>query len=162
MALTFTALGALASLLGKLLSFGTNPWWYLILGILMILMALQTWGIITLIPPTYAQSLNSRRGYLGSFVTGILGGLFSSPCATPVLIALLALVARSGNPVWGIVLLLLYSVGHSVLVILAGTFMGFTGKITRSGRYGLFASAVNILLGAGILIAGLYLVYLGF
>lgn len=161
MALTFTALGATASLLGKLLNFGTSGWWYLLLGSLMILMALQTWGIITIVPASYAQSKNTRRGYPGAFVMGILGGLFSSPCATPVLIALLAVVARSGKPVWGIFLLLLYSIGHSVLVLIAGTFMGFTGKVANNERYGIFAKIVNIVLGLVILLAGLYLVYTG-
>lgn len=161
MAITFTALGATASLLGKLLNFGASGWWYLILGALMILMALQTWGIITIIPASYAQSRNTKRGYPGAILMGVLGGLFSSPCATPVLIALLAVVARSGNPVWGIFLLLLYSIGHSVLVVVAGTFMGLTGKIANSGRYGLFAKVVNILLGFVILLAGLFLVYTG-
>jgi len=162
MAITFTTLGVLASLLGKLFNFGTGGWWYLVLGTLMIAMALQTWGIITIIPASYAQGKNTKRGYVGAFLTGILGGLFSSPCATPVLIALLALVARESNPLWGILLLLLYSVGHSVLVIVTGTFMGFAKKLTQNSRYGIFAHAVNILLGSGILIAGLYLLYQGF
>lgn len=161
MALTFTALGAAASILGRLLNFGSSGWWYLVLGGLLILMALQTWGIITIIPASYAQSKNTRRGYPGALVTGILGGLFSSPCATPVLVALLAVVAKSGNLLWGILLLLLYSLGHSVLVLVAGTFMGFTGKITTNERYGSFAKVVNITLGLVILLAGLYLVYTG-
>jgi len=161
MAITFTALGAGASLLGKLLNLGTGGWWYLALGGLMILMALQTWGIITIIPSTYAHSKNTRKGYLGALIMGVLGGLFSSPCATPVLIALLALVARSGNPAWGIFLLLLYSIGHSVLVIIAGTFMGLTGKLTKSDSYGVFAKILNVALGIVILLAGLYLIYTG-
>jgi cytochrome c-type biogenesis protein len=161
-AITFTTLGALASLLGKLFNFGTGGWWYVVLGVLMIAMALQTWGILTIIPASYAQSKNTKRGYVGAFLTGVLGGLFSSPCATPVLIALLALVARGSNPLWGILLLLLYSIGHSILVIVSGTFMGLTRKVTQSSRYGFFAQGVNILLGASILFAGLYLLYLGF
>jgi cytochrome c biogenesis protein CcdA len=138
MALTFTALGTAASLLGKLLNIGTAPWWYIVLGLLMIAMALQTWGVITLIPATYAQSKGRKKGYAGAFGMGILGGLFSSPCATPVLIALLALVARGTNPLWGTFLLLLYSIGHGILSVGAGTFMGLTGKLTRSSRYGFF------------------------
>lgn len=161
MAITFTALGAAASLLGKLMSFGASSWWYLALGALMILMALQTWGIITIIPSTYAQSKNTKRGYPGALAMGVLGGLFSSPCATPVLIALLAVVAQSGNPLWGIFLLLLYSLGHSVLVLIAGTFVGLVGKITKSERYGILARIVSILLGAVIMLVGLYLVYSG-
>ena len=158
MAITFTALGAAASLLGKLMSFGMGGVWYLVLGALMILMALQTWGIINIIPSTYAQSKNTRRGYPGALVMGILGGLFSSPCATPVLVALLALVAQSGNPLWGIFLLLLYSIGHSILVVLAGTFMGLAAKITKSERYGTISKILNILLGLGIIFVGFYLI----
>jgi len=161
MAITFTALGAAASLLGRLMSFGTASWWYILLGALMILMALQTWGIITIIPASYAQSKNTKRGYAGAFMTGALGGLFSSPCATPVLIALLALVARSGRPAWGISLLLLYSLGHSVLIIAAGTFLGLAGKLAKNAGYGIFSKAVNIVLGSAILLAGFYLVYSG-
>jgi len=161
MAIAFTALGATASLLGKILNFGTGGWWYLLLGALMILMALQTWGIITIIPGTYAQSKNTRKGYPGALIMGILGGLFSSPCATPVLISLLAVVARRGKPLWGIFLLFLYSIGHSVLVVIAGTFMGFTGKVTRNGKYGVFSKIVNTLLGLVILLAGLFLIYSG-
>lgn len=161
MAVTFTALGAAASLLGRLMSFGTASWWYLILGSLMVLMALQTWGIINLIPSSYAQRFNKKKGYIGAFIMGILGGLFSSPCATPVLIALLAIVARSGKPAWGILLLLIYSIGHSALVLVAGTFMGFTSKLSASSKYGIFSKAVNIVIGGVILLAGFWLIYTG-
>lgn len=162
MAITFTTLGAAASLMGKLFGMGASGWWYLVLGLLMVAMALQTWGVITIIPSSYAQSLNKRRGYAGAFATGILGGFFSSPCATPVLIALLALVARESNPAWGILLLLLYSAGHSLLVVIVGTFMGLSGKATKSAGYGIFARVVNMLLGTGILAIGLSLLYHGF
>ena len=93
---------------------------------------------------------------------GVLAGFFSSPCATPVLLAILALVAHSENSLWGIILLLLYSIGHSILVILAGTFMGLTGNLVENPQYGRFSKGVNILLGFVILVIGLYLLYLGF
>ena len=91
-ALTFTALGTAASTAGMFFM-GAASWWYLILGSLMILMALQIWGIFEIIPSSYLMSKNRKKGYLGAFIAGILGGIFSSPCSTPVLIALLAIVA---------------------------------------------------------------------
>lgn len=91
-----------------------------------------------------------------------LPDFFSSPCATPVLLAILALVAHSGNSLWGIFLLLLYSIGHSILVIFAGTFMGLTGNLVGNPQYARFSKGVNILLGFVILMIGLYLLYLGF
>lgn len=160
-AVTFTILGTLASLVGRLV--GTSAsWWYLALGVLMVLMALQTWEIFNFIPSTYLLSKSTRRGYAGALIAGILVGVFSSPCATPVLIALLAIVAGKGSVVWGMLLLLLYSIGHGVLTIFAGTFIGFVRSITQNEMYGKASQWVKWCMGAVILLMGFYMFYLAF
>ena len=160
-AVTFTILGTLASLAGKLV--GTSAsWWYLALGILMVLMALQTWDIFNFIPSTYLLSKSTRRGYAGALIAGILGGIFSSPCATPVLIALLAIVAGKGNVAWGMLLLLLYSIGHGVLTIFAGTSVGFVRSMTQNEKYGKASQWMKWIMGAVILLIGFYMFYLAF
>ncbi len=161
MAVTFTVLGAAASLLGRLMQ-GAGSWWYLLLGILMLLMALQTWEIFNFIPSTFTLNRSTRRGFLGAFFTGILGGFFSSPCATPVLIVLLAVVAKEGSLIFGILLLLLYSIGHSVFVLIAGTSVGFVQKLSTSERYGISSRVIKIVMGTVILLIGFYMFYLGF
>ena len=161
MAVTFTVLGTLASLLGMLFM-TVGPWWYILLGIMMLLMALQTWGVYDFIPSTYAITKNKRRGYIGAFLAGILGGLFSTPCATPVLIALLAFVAQEGNLLRGVVLLLIFSIGRSFLVILIGTSIGLAQKISSSSGYGKISIAVRLFLGSVIALLAFYLFYLGF
>ncbi len=161
MAATFTALGTVASLLGNLIG-TSSKWWYLALGVLMLLMALQTWEIYNFIPSTYLTSKSTKKGYIGAFVAGILGGVFSSPCATPVLVVLLGIVARSGNVAWGVLLLLLYSIGHSFLVLVAGTSIGFVKKVTSSGKYGVFSQVLKYVMGGAILLIALYMFYLGF
>ena len=160
-AVTFTILGTLASLAGRLV--GTSAsWWYLALGILMVLMALQTWDIFNFIPSTYLLSKSTRRGYAGALIAGILGGIFSSPCATPVLIALLAIVAGKGKVAWGMLLLLLYSIGHGVLTIFAGTSVGFVRSITQNEKYGKASQWMKWIMGAVILLIGFYMFYLAF
>lgn len=161
MAVTFTILGTLASLFGKLMQ-GTGSWWYIILGILMLLMAMQTWEVYSFIPASYAISKSTKRGFIGAFLAGILGGLFSSPCATPVLVVLLAMVAKEGSLIWGMLLLLLYSVGHSFLVMIAGTSVGFVRKLSSSERYGKASKFLRIFMGTMILIVAFYMFYLGF
>lgn len=161
MAFTFTILGTTASLLGRLLG-SSNKWWYFVLGILMVMMALQTWEIFQFIPSTYLTSKNTKKGYAGALIAGILGGIFSSPCATPGLVVLLGIVARSGTVTWGILLLLFYSIGHSVLVLVAGTSIGFVRKITASSQYGRFSSVLKIVMGTAILAIALYMFYLSF
>jgi cytochrome c biogenesis protein CcdA len=158
---TFTVLGVIASLAGKLMV-NSASWWYIVLGVLMVLMALQTWGIFEIIPSSYLVSKNTRKGFVGAFIAGILGGIFSSPCSTPVLIALLAIVAGKGSILWGILLLLLYSIGHGILAIIAGASIGFVQKLTSSEKYCRASTVLKAVLGTLILLVGFYMFYLGF
>jgi len=160
-AVTFTALGVVAASIGYLIGVGAK-WWYLVLGALMVLMALQTWGIVNLIPSTYLTGSSKRRGYLGALLTGMLGGLFSSPCASPVLGAALAVAAGSGRLFRGTMLLLLSGVGHGALAVLAGSSIGAVNKLTQNERYGALSRVLKIGMGVLILLIGLYLFYLGF
>lgn len=161
MAVTFTVLGTIASLMGRLVQ-GTGSWWFIVLGVLMVLMALQTFEIIQIIPQPSAMNRNTRKGYLGAVIAGLLGGLFASPCATPVLIVLLAMVAKQGNLILGIVLLLLYSIGHSVIIMIAGTSVGFVKKLSASEKYGRYNQIFKIAMGIIILLLAFYMFYLGF
>ena len=160
-AITFIALGIIATSAGKLLG-NSSPLWYLVLGVLMVLMALQTWGIFNFIPSVNLLSKSKKRGFLGAFLAGILGGIFSSPCSTPVLIALLAIVAGNGSLPWGILLMLLYSIGHSALVIAAGTSIGFVQRINANESYSKVGTVLKIIMGAAILLIGLYMFWLAF
>lgn len=160
-AITFTILGTLAALAGNLIG-ATSSWWYGVLGALMILMALQTWEIFQFIPATYLMTKNTKTGYIGALAAGVLGGIFSSPCATPMLVALLAIVAGKGSVLWGMLLLLLYAIGHSFLTIVAGTSIGFVHALNRSETYGKLSKWVNGFLGTVMLLIGFYMFYLAF
>ncbi len=160
-AITFTILGVIATFAGSLI--GTSAsWWYMVLGALMFLMALQTWDIFEIIPSTYLASKNTKKGYLGALLAGILGGVFSSPCSTPVLIVLLAVVAGGSNMAWGILLLLLYSVGHGILAVIAGTSVGFVQKLSQSEKYGKVSKVLKIIMGALMTLIGFYMFNLAF
>lgn len=160
-AVTFITLGLIATSAGKLIGTSSQIW-YLILGILMVFMALQTWEIFQIIPSVNLLSKSKAKGAVGAFVAGILGGVFSSPCSTPVLIALLAIVARKGNLIWGILLMFLYSIGHSILVIIAGTSISFVKKISNNENYNMLGRVLKFLMGLVILLIGLYMFWLAF
>lgn len=160
-AVTFTVIGIIASLAGKLIGV-TGSWWYIFLGILMVLMALQTWGIFEFIPSSHLLSKSTKKGGIGAFIAGMLAGVFSSPCATPVLVALIAIVASQNNILWGAFLFILYSIGHGVLSVIAGTSVGFVQKLAANEKYGKASKIISIVMGALILLIGLYMFYLGF
>lgn len=160
-AITFVTLGVIATSAGKLIG-TSSKLWYILLGVLMVLMSLQTFGIINIIPSANLITKSKKKGFIGAFLAGILGGIFSSPCSTPVLIALLAIVADKGNMVWGIVLMLLYSIGHSALVILAGTSVGFVQKLNNNEKYNKVSTVLKMIMGIAILIIGLYMFWFAF
>ncbi len=160
-AITFTALGAVAALMGQLVQ-GIGSWWFIFLGVLMVLMALQIWELYIFIPQSTALSKNTKKGYLGAGIAGILAGLFASPCATPVLVVLLALVAEQGSLIWGILLLFLYSIGHSCIIVLAGSSLGFVRKMSSSEQYGKYTQISKIIMGLLVLLLAFYMFYLGF
>ncbi len=89
----------------------------------------------------------------------MLAGIFASPCSTPVLIALLAVVASSGSIAWSAVMLVAYSVGHSILAVIAGTSTGFVKSLSESKRYGRLSNVLKYVIGAVIALIGIHLIY---
>jgi cytochrome c-type biogenesis protein len=65
-----------------------------------------------------------RRGPVAAFVVGLVFGIALGPCSfafmAPVLAATLG--AASRNTAYAVALLLAYGVGHSLMIVLAGTF----------------------------------------
>ncbi|MDO5017881.1 MAG: cytochrome c biogenesis protein CcdA [Lagierella massiliensis] len=161
MALTFVSMSVLAIFAGMLIG-STSKIWYVILGILMILMALQTWGIYNFIPSKKLMMKDKKRGAIGAFIAGIVGGFFSSPCSTPVLVALLGILSGTGNLTWGIFLMLMYSLGHSFLIIVSGTSVSYVKKMKNSKTYSKFGKILNNVLGLLVLLIGFYMFWNAF
>jgi cytochrome c biogenesis protein CcdA len=159
-AVTFTVLGVLSSTVGRIFV-GIGTLWYLILGLVMIVVSLQMFGVIK-IGSNSCNIPKKRKGIIGAFLLGILGGIFSSPCSTPVLISILTFVAEKGNLLFGGILLFAYSIGHCVLVIIAGTSVGLTQSIGNSDKANKIVNALKYVFGILILLLGLYMLYLGF
>ena len=160
-AVTFTSFGVAAALLGTLVG-NAGRWWYFVLGAIMVLMALQMWGIVNLVPSTYLAAANRRRGYIGALIAGVIGGIFSSPCSTPVLIALIAMIAASESTVRGALLMLLYSAGCTALSVALGASPSLIRRIGQNEGMRKASKALSVLLGCGVFAIGIVLLYLGF
>lgn len=128
---TFTAFGAAAGLLGTM--FGTlgGPW-YLVAGVIALLMGGQMMGLYEFRLPIRRDYRPRQGGLAGAFLLGLFFGVVSSPCATPVLVLLLTLVAGKGQVLYGIALLFCYAIGHCLLMLFAGTFTGFVEGFAKA------------------------------
>ncbi|MBO6061665.1 MAG: sulfite exporter TauE/SafE family protein [Clostridia bacterium] len=156
--ITFITLGVIASAAGLLLE-EAEVWMHLALAVLLVLMALQMWGVINIIPSGNLYAGRNLRGGWGAFIAGLLAGVFSAHCAAPVIVALLAIVIDRGQIVFGVILLLLFSIGHGILSIVAGTSVGLVQKITENPKYEKIGKIIKICLGIVIMLAALYLLW---
>jgi cytochrome c-type biogenesis protein len=100
------------------------------------------------------------KGIIGSVILGLLFGVVSSPCATPVLAVILTYVASQGNPVYGASLLFVYALGHCILMLAAGTFAGMARVMIESKGLARFSMIARRTSGVIVILAGLYLLFL--
>lgn len=164
LAITFLVFGSLASVIGHFMHH-LGFVWYALLGIVMMIMALQIWGVIHLIPEHHDHCDTpkmQRKGYLGAFLAGMVSGAMASHCSTPVMIALLAMAAHSEHTLWGIFLLAAFALGHSILLVIAGTSYGIVEKWIYNNKYKRISKILRILMGVVILLMGASMLYLAF
>jgi len=157
LAVTFTALGLISGLLGRMFGDVGRFWKYAVAGVCL-LMGLHLLGLIKWNPPIPAGIRVKKQGYVGAFLLGLLFGVVSTPCAVPILAVLLAFVAEKGNVLYGGFLLFVYALGHSALVLVAGTSVGAAKGLLESK--GLRKAHAVIQKVAGVLIIGIGLYFL--
>ncbi len=121
--LSLVLLGSLSGLLGRI--YGQLPQVLgIVVPIITILMGLNLLGIFKIRLPN-GPDPETWQGKIpkpfAPIAAGLTFGLASSPCTTPVLAALLAWIAKDGNPATGIVLLACFGSGQVMPLLLAGT-----------------------------------------
>ena len=133
LSITFTILGAVASLAGTLMG-DIGGYWKYILSAVAIVMGLQMMGLLNFQIPTPRMVRTEQKGLIGAFLLGMLFGIASSPCATPVLALILTFVASKHNLAYGTSLLFVYALAHTVLIFTVGVSTGMAELFLKSHR----------------------------
>jgi cytochrome c-type biogenesis protein len=157
-AAAFTVLGIVASLAGTL--FGTtSKFWPILITIVCLVMG----GQILLFPnfeiPMPRGFTPKAGGIVGAFLLGALTGVIATPCAMPVLAVVLTYVAAKGNIVYGGLLLFTYALGHSLLVLIAGSSIGVAEAMVNSKGLKKASTILKKASGVLLLLVAAYFVY---
>ncbi len=137
LAATFTVVGVVAALAGQSIGMVLqHPVGVVVLvGVLAILMA-STFGAFEIrLPSGMMGKLGARRGYLGAIFMGIVMGAIAAPCVGPFLLALIALVAKTGSVPLGAVSFFATGIGLGLPYVFLGTFTGLVNRFPRSGGW---------------------------
>ena len=125
-----------------------------------VVMGLHLMGLLKFTIPVPVNLQPKTRGLVGALIMGLLFGVVSAPCAAPILVVLLTYLAGSGSSVaYGASLLLVYALGHSVLILLAGTSMGLARRLIESKKVTRATEILRRGAGGVIVLVGFYFVY---
>jgi len=161
--MSFSLLMLLVSKMGMMLSLA--PFWAYLLA------ALATFTVI-------AYALGWIQGFdkdkvvrkflrfklVGAVIIGLIFGLVSTPCASAPLVAIITIASQSGW-IYSYALVLAFALGHGMLLLVAGTSLGFTQSVVSSRKISRVSRLINdffIVVLAGIGFYFFYQMYLAF
>lgn len=161
--ISFSLLMLLVSKLGMMLSLA--PFWaYLLASIATFAVVAYTLGWIQGFDKDKVAQKFLRFKLLGAVIIGLIFGLVSTPCASAPLVAIITIASQSGW-VYSYALVLAFALGHGMLLLVAGTSLGFTQSVVSSQKISRVSRFINgffivVLMGIGFYF--LYQTYLVF
>jgi thiol:disulfide interchange protein DsbD len=163
MATMYTSLGVAAAFSGGL--FGgllQNPLVLGAIGVLFVGLSLSMFGLYSLQPPPWLlERLGGTGGTsaVGTFLSGLVVGVFAAPCIGPPVVALLALVGAKGDPWYGFTTFFTLAMGLGAPYLVLGTFSGLLSRLPRSGAWLMW---VERMFGVVLFSIGAFYLLLGF
>jgi cytochrome c-type biogenesis protein len=157
--LIFVALGASATVLGRLL-LAYRVWITRLGGALIILFGLYLLGVVRIASFDRERRVhlaNKPVGYLGTIFVGVAFGAGWTPCLGPILAAILTYTAAAADLSRGLPLLLAYSLGLAIPFVLAAVAVErFLETVTKLRPYLARVSQVS---GALLVIVGVLMMF---
>lgn len=156
---TLSLLGLFSSFAGALMV-GYLGYVQIAVGIVIILMGLTLLGVLPLpLPPT-----NFSLPIAGPYGVGLTFALLSSPCSSPVLIAVMVAAAASGSQIYSTLTMVSYALGYTAIIFFASLFTGLIKQtkvlLKYSERIVHFSSFVLMIAGGYYFFDGIHWVIL--
>ena len=144
-------LGLLAAGFGRTIGFLFQYRIFLVaVVIFFVAMALSMFGLFEFKPIGSIHRLLHKiggKGYRGALLMGLATGLIASPCASPVLVALLGYVGLKQSYALGFLLLVIFGLGMGLLFIIFGAAYGELAGKFKSGKWAVWIKrALGIML----------------
>ena len=139
MVVTNTSLGVFAALTGSLVgSVLRSTWTLLFLAGILFFLAMSMFGFYSLQAPAWILNrIGGRRpeNFLGLFFSGLVVGIFASPCIGPPVLALFTWVSTRADIKFSILAFFVLSWGLGFPYLVLGTFSGLIRRLPKSGTW---------------------------
>lgn len=156
--ITLTVIGLITAALGMMLG-DIGKTGGIIVSIVFILMGVWMLDIIPFLRIPQAAPDVKTKGGLGAFLLGLVFGLALGPCSFGFMMPLLLIVFNSASENFTLSagLLLSFALGHTVTIVLAGTFVNLVQKFLKWNEKSKGAVIFRWVCGILVVLKGIYL-----
>jgi len=158
--ITIAAIGAITAVAGRMMG-DVGKYGNYFVAIIFFLVGLHFLGIIPMPWSGTGQIGMKRKGLLAAFIIGLVFGIALGPCTFAYMAPMLAITFRlaSTKLAYGVLLLLMYGLGHCSVIVLAGTSTELVQRYMNWNEKSRGAIIVKKTCGVLVLLGGLYLIY---
>jgi cytochrome c-type biogenesis protein len=125
-----------------------------VVGAIILVMGLGLLGLIKIPLP----NINVDGSSFGPFGVGLTFALVSSPCASPVLFAVLAAAGASGSQLLAVLTMASYAFGYTIIIFLASLLTGFAKQAKLLLKH---SENITKIGSIALIIAGIYYLVTG-
>jgi cytochrome c-type biogenesis protein len=156
--ITIAIIGIITGMMGKMLG-DLGGWGYLFLSLFFILFGLILLDVIKM-PDFNSPNLAvfSKKGFMTSFLVGLIFGIGLGPCTFAFMAPMLGFVFQmsSESMAKGVFMLIAFSVGHIGVIVFAGTFVEWVETYLKWSSGSKKTVILKKICGIIVILAGLY------
>ena len=150
--ITIALIGILCALLGRMLG-DIGNYWQILVGLVLVWVALGMFGVERCsVSGSLLYRLN-LKGISGAFSLGLAYGVLSGSCTFGFIAPILAIITVQQKVAAGVVLILLFAIGHCLPIVVAGSSAAMVKGVLENSRWQ--GATQWFRKGAGVVIAGL-------
>jgi cytochrome c-type biogenesis protein len=155
--ITIAVIGIICSLLGRMLG-DVGNYWQILIGVVLIWVALGMLGVEKCSMSGNLLYRLNLKGMGGAFVLGLAYGVLSGSCTFGFIAPILAIITVQQKVAAGVLLILLFAIGHCLPIMVAGSSTALVRKVIENQSWQTGGQWFRR--GAGVLIGllGLYFI----
>jgi cytochrome c-type biogenesis protein len=155
---TISLIGVICAGLGRLLG-DVGSWWQVLVGAVLIWVALGMLGVQSCQLSGTLLDRMKLRGIHGAFGLGLAYGLISGSCTFGFIAPILAIITIQKQWATGVLMMLLFALGHCLPIMVAGSSTAVVRKLTENHLWHNAGNWFRRGAGAVIALLGVYFVF---